>query len=92
MKTIATITLVLLIFLSCSNEKINPEKPEPSTSNNNVENFDSFFDKFSSDSVFQRSHIKFPLMTESFDVGSDKTNTSTVNADKWSFFNIKKTE
>ena len=89
MKDVAKIILVLLIFSRCSNEAIKPEKFRNQENNNQVENFDIFFEKFSSDSLFQRSRIKFPLSIETYDIDVDSNIKSTINAGKWEFFNIK---
>lgn len=89
MKDVTKIILALLICSSCSNEAINREKSKFQKSNKDIENFDVFFKKFSSDSVFQRSRIKFPLTVETYDIDLDRDTTSTIDAGQWEFFNIK---
>lgn len=57
---IVTTTIILLTFTlsscykSCVQEKKN-------NSNSSVENFESFYDKFHNDSLFQLSRLNFPL-------------------------------
>jgi hypothetical protein len=89
MKTVAGIIVALLMGSSCSNEAVKPEKSRNQENNNQVENFDVFFEKFSSDSLFQRSRIKFPLPVETYDIDLDSNIKSTMEAGKWDFFNIK---
>jgi hypothetical protein len=89
MKTLATIISLFLLFASCSNGNTNPDKARPHNSNNQVENFEVFFEKFSSDSVFQKSRIKFPLPAETYDIDKGSYLKSATNAAEWSFFNIK---
>jgi len=88
-RIITTIIALLLIFASCSDRNINPEKVRSQKSNNNVENFEVFFEKFSTDSVFQQSRIGFPLPVDTYDTDTENFKRSTVSATEWSFFDIK---
>lgn len=58
MRTILAFILPVFLFISCENEK--PEKiseyPEIQ-----IENFDTFYTKFTTDSTFQVSRIVYPL-------------------------------
>lgn len=87
MKTTTTILLAAFLITSCTEEKKKTEQPKAQT--NQAESFDNFFEKFSADSVFQKSRIKFPLVSQTYDIDSDKDVMSTVEATKWEFFNIK---
>jgi hypothetical protein len=51
-------TIILLTFTSCDKFRTQEKK---NISNSSIENFDSFYDKFHKDSLFQLSRIKFPL-------------------------------
>ena len=52
-----------------SNETQNPAIPAKESIDNN---FNDFIDKFSTDSTFQISRIKFPLKTKWYDIDNDK--------------------
>lgn len=52
------VTIILLTFISCDKSRTQEKK---NISNSNIENFDSFYDKFHKDSLFQISRLKFPL-------------------------------
>lgn len=87
MKT-TTILLAAFLISSCSEEKKKPEQ-HPTAQTNQAESFDNFFEKFSADPVFQKSRIKFPLVSQVYDIEADKDVMSTIEASKWEFFNIK---
>lgn len=89
MKTITIFSLTLLILASCSDNKNNQAKPATQRAKTQAESFDTFFERFSSDSVFQKSRVNFPLNMEVYDVGADSTTTPVIKANEWSFFNIK---
>ena len=89
MKVLTSLTLILLFFLSCADEKNKPAPPVQQATESHTENFDTFFEKFSSDSVFQRSRIKFPLTTETYDIDAEKMVMATIPAREWEFFNIR---
>jgi hypothetical protein len=52
------VTIILLTFTSCDKFRTQEKK---NISNSSIENFNSFYDKFHKDSLFQLSRIKFPL-------------------------------
>lgn len=59
------------------------------------QDFTSFFRKFSSDSIFQSSRIKFPLKMISFDIfGSDQTTPieEFTSVQEYSFFDFSEDE
>lgn len=89
MKYFVIIVVILFVFISCADRGKKDEKSIPQKTESQIENFEVFFDKFSSDSVFQSSRIKFPLPVETYDIDSEKFDKSTIAADKWTFFNIK---
>lgn len=69
---LVNLLMVLLIFTQC-NRKSNPVKGKPSSQNKitkkevttpaakKTENFDVFYKKFHTDSLFQLSRVQFPL-------------------------------
>lgn len=64
--------LVTLLFFSCNNKK--DELPKD-ISNHQIfcdENFDTFFKKFKTDSLYQKQHIEFPLKLSYFEDISGK--------------------
>ena len=67
------ILLVVFFLFSCQNQSSKEET-----------DFDSFFQKYRSDSVFQVNHIKFPLKCFYIDETEDTTINFTEKKD-WSF-------
>lgn len=57
-KLILISTIILFTFISCNRLHIKEKK---NISKSSIENFDSFYDKFHKDSLFQMSRLKFPL-------------------------------
>lgn len=55
------IILVLFAFSACKQHPSNPKDSEVSNSSGLPEDFLDFYDKFHSDSLYQVSHIVFPL-------------------------------
>lgn len=62
------VVLILLLFLSCNNQKTTHINTNPISSNDSlsldgkvISDFDTFYSNFIADSVFQIDHIKFPL-------------------------------
>lgn len=57
---IITSTIILLIFTLSSCDKPH-EQEKINDKNSTVENFESFYEKFHNDSLFQLSRLNFPL-------------------------------
>ena len=87
MKT-TTILLAAILITSCSEENRKLEPPTAQTNPDQTETFEVFFKKFAADAEFQKSRIKFPLTSEVYEFDSDKPVTSTIEANKWEFFNF----
>lgn len=87
MKT-TTILLAAILITSCTEENRKLEPPAPQTPAEQAETFEVFFKKFAADAEFQKSRIKFPLTSEVYDIDSEKPVTSTIEANKWEFFNL----
>lgn len=82
-KPIAILTLLVVLF-SCSQPEATTAKPDVSTIKADriapeQEKFDSFFDRFDSDSAFQKSRIKFPLKLVSMDETGEKNVESYIS-------------
>jgi|ERR1035437_13064 hypothetical protein len=59
MKNLITVSVIILLtFISCSRFQTQEKK---NISKSSMEDFDSFYDKFHNDSLFQISRLKFPL-------------------------------
>jgi PBP1b-binding outer membrane lipoprotein LpoB len=88
---IQLIVIIIFLLLSCSSQ----ERPQNMRVKNEskkiesvvVENFDTFFLKFSSDSIFQVSRIIFPLKAEINDV-DDGYSVSEMSQKEWGFINF----
>lgn len=60
---------LLLIAVGCSSPK--------------TENFDAFFKKFMTDSIFQKSRITFPLLTRTSGIGDQPSHTDFIQKQDW---------
>ncbi|NMM50766.1 DUF4348 domain-containing protein [Marinigracilibium pacificum] len=49
------------------------------------EEFDSFFDKYSTDSIFQITRTLFPLEEKIWEIGEDEPTSETINRSQWNF-------
>ncbi|WP_455096016.1 DUF4348 domain-containing protein [Prevotella koreensis] len=56
------------------------------------DDFVDFIEKFSSDSVFQKKHISYPLKVSNVSREDDETNVSFINEKEWLYNNICDTE
>ena len=97
MKTVVYAFLVLLCLVcGCTNDKKSACDGKQLQSSENRENtkdsFVDFIEKFSSDSVFQKKHISYPLKVSNISVEDDETNVSFINEKEWLYNNICDTE
>ena len=60
---------ILILFATCKTTRHSATNVSISTS---AENFDEFYNKFHSDSLFQMSRIQFPLIGKSIDAKGEK--------------------
>lgn len=93
MKTVVYAFLVLLCLVcGCSNDKKSACDGKQIQSSENRKNtkdgFVDFIEKFSSDSVFQKKHISYPLKVSNISVEDDETNVSYINENEWLYNNI----
>ena len=49
----------------------------------NGEDFDNFFDRFKTDSLFQIERVKFPMTMKSWDIDEDKPSTDKIEIGSW---------
>lgn len=70
-------TIVVLTFTSCKNVKHSED----------IENFNAFFDRFSKDSIFQKSRVRFPLPYKSVDIMDDAEEVS-IKESEWSYIDF----
>jgi hypothetical protein len=52
------------------------------------DNFENFFERFNSDSLFQISRIQFPLEYFSIELGDDKVKTTKIDLKNWGFLSL----
>lgn len=93
MKTVVYAFLVLLCLVcGCTNDKKSACDGKQIQSSENRKNtkdgFVDFIEKFSSDSVFQKKHISYPLKVSNISVEDDETNVSYINENEWLYNNI----
>ena len=70
-KTLVFIPLLVLLIASCG--KKQPTQITANTYESLDSDFRTFYDKFLSDSIFQMSHIVFPLEGKTTDIEGEKT-------------------
>lgn len=63
-------------------------KAEEDSENSN-ENFSKFLEKFSSDTVFQYSRIRFPIKNEIYNSDTGIYESHLINQNEWEYSNLK---
>jgi hypothetical protein len=92
--------LLTILILGCnsnSTKRINdstsgildPEKIVQNKTEAEKEAFESFFEKFKSDSVFQKDRILFPLISLQWEIGDDEPTKRLINRDDWRFWDFR---
>lgn len=76
--------ITVTFFFSCKEPKI-----ETSTSTEEKENFDTFFKKFSSDSIFQKQRIIFPFKMTYWESELETPNIEYYDTTNYSFLNFE---
>lgn len=61
LKILGVVIIMMMLFVSCDDNKKTVKMPISFKQENCDADFDIFFKKFASDSVFQKLHVKFPL-------------------------------
>jgi len=83
-------TIILLTFISCDKPRTQEKR---NISNSSIENFDSFYDKFHKDSLFQISRLKFPLKGGRFEEdGEEKWTKKNWSMLKNKIYDVDTTE
>jgi hypothetical protein len=78
-------TLLLLCFIiSCK-----LQSPETVTTNQKIENFDIFFEKFTNDSVFQKQRIKYPFKMAFFEAELENPEIEYYDNSNITYLNFK---
>lgn len=75
-------TIILLTLISCNKSRTQEKR---NISNSYIENFDSFYDRFHNDSLFQISRLKFPLKGGRFEEEGEEKWTKK----NWSMLKMK---
>lgn len=93
MKKTTFIFAILIFLIGCNELKEKNIQNQTQIVNGNKEkihreDFDSFFLKFSSDSVFQISRIKFPLKKSILDI-TDELEETKILKNEWDFISFK---
>lgn len=91
-----SILLIFLALFSCKNQSNNFKSKEnkDSTQENSIQkeeteetDFDKFFEKYRSDSVFQVNHTKFPLKISNVEL--EEITTTFIQKSDWKFDNFE---
>ncbi|HMT53181.1 MAG TPA: hypothetical protein PKD16_19635 [Saprospiraceae bacterium] len=83
MKYLLSIIIISFIF-SCKKPKI-----VTTSSGQGKENFDTFFEKFKNDSVFQKQRIKYPFKMAFFEAELENPDIEYYNKDNITYLNLK---
>ena len=89
-KYAATILLLCTLCLSCSSNSggANSASAPKLSQKNADENFDAFFNRFKTDSVFQKSRIRFPLKVNLTAGDGDIDSTNLVPAERLPYIKL----
>ena len=84
---------ILIIFSNCQDQKIennfNPQENQVLTVE---EDFNTFFEKFKKDSVFQKQRVVFPLKVRVFNIDNLKTEENSLEEKNYEFLKIDENE
>ena len=85
-----TILLLCTLCLSCNLNSggANSAPASKSSQKNADENFDAFFSRFKTDSVFQKSRILFPLKIKLTVGEGDSDSTNLIPSDRLPYINL----
>ncbi|MBD1387588.1 DUF4348 domain-containing protein [Mucilaginibacter rigui] len=88
-KLILFLLVIIALFTGCSD---NPTKHNPAkkTTISEISDFDTFFKKFKTDSVYQVSHVKFPFSITIGGDDEDGDSVSYIGKSKWHNITFKK--
>jgi len=88
-KLILFLLVIIALFTGCSD---NPTKHNPAkkAAISEISDFDTFFKKFKTDSVYQVSHVKFPFSITIAGDDEDGDSVSYIGKNKWHNITFKK--
>ena len=84
---------ILIIFSNCQAHKIeNNFKSQENQVLTVEEDFNTFFEKFKKDSVFQKQRVVFPLKVRIFNIDNLKTEENSLEEKDYEFLKIDENE
>ena len=84
---------ILIIFSNCQDQKIeNNFKSQENQELTVEEDFNTFFEKFKKDSVFQKQRVVFPLKVRVFNIDNLKTEENSLEEKNYEFLRIDENE
>ena len=84
---------ILIIFSNCQDQKIeNNFKSQENQELTVEEDFNTFFEKFKKDSVFQKQRVVFPLKVRVFNIDNLKTEENSLEEKNYEFLKIDENE
>ena len=84
---------ILIIFSNCQDQKIeNNFKSHENQELTVEEDFNTFFEKFKKDSVFQKQRVVFPLKVRVFNIDNLKTEENSFEEKDYEFLKIDENE
>lgn len=84
---------ILIIFSNCQDQKIeNNFKSQENQELTVEEDFNTFFEKFKKDSVFQKQRVVFPLKVRVFNIDNLKTEENSLEEENYELLRIDENE
>lgn len=84
---------ILIIFSNCQDQKIeNNFKSQENQELTVEDDFNTFFEKFKKDSVFQKQRVVFPLKVRVFNIDNLKTEENSLEEKNYEFLKIDENE
>ena len=84
---------ILIIFSNCQDQKIeNNFKSQENQILTVEEDFNTFFEKFKKDSVFQKQRVVFPLKVRVFNIDNLKTEENSLEEENYELLRIDENE
>ena len=84
---------ILIIFSNCQDHKIeNNFKSQENQVLTVEEDFNTFFEKFKKDSVFQKQRVVFPLKVRVFNIDNLKTEENSLEEENYELLRIDENE
>lgn len=88
--TLTLLTSAVLLQCCCSsnNDVRNKAQTKNKISQKQVENFETFFKRFSEDSTFQVSRVEFPIRRKEYNIDLGEFERADISRQDWGFFDI----